>query len=43
MYQKLRADNTTLGEEHRLMTFGEFNDLIGVEQKYDQAQRFGVV
>jgi 2-methylisocitrate lyase-like PEP mutase family enzyme len=42
MYQKLRADGTTLGEEDRLMTFPEFNDLIGVEEKYAQAQRFGV-
>ena len=42
MYQKLRADSTTAGEEHRLMTFPEFNDLIGVEEKYALAQRFGV-
>ena len=42
MYQKLHADGTTPGEEHRLMTFPEFNDLIGVEEKYSQAQRFGV-
>jgi hypothetical protein len=42
MYQKLRTDGTTLGEEHRLMTFPEFNELIGVEEKYAQAQRFGV-
>jgi 2-methylisocitrate lyase-like PEP mutase family enzyme len=42
MYQKLRADGTTAGEEHRLMAFPEFNDLIGVEEKYAQAQRFGV-
>lgn len=42
MYQKLRADGTTTGEEHRLMTFPEFNDLIGVEEKYVLAQRFGV-
>ena len=42
MYQKLRADGTTSGEEHRLMAFAEFNDLIGVEAKYAQAQRFGV-
>lgn len=42
MYQKLRADGTTTGEEHRLMTFPEFNDLIGVEEKYALAQRFGV-
>jgi 2-methylisocitrate lyase-like PEP mutase family enzyme len=42
MYQKLRTDGTTTGEEHRLMTFPEFNDLIGVEEKYALAQRFGV-
>jgi 2,3-dimethylmalate lyase len=42
MYQKLRADGTTLGEEHQLMTFPEFNELIGVEEKYAQARRFGV-
>lgn len=42
MCQKLKADGTTLGEEQRLMTFPEFNDLIGVEEKYKLAQRFGV-
>jgi 2-methylisocitrate lyase-like PEP mutase family enzyme len=42
MYQKLRADGTTIGEEDRLMTFPEFNDLIGVEEKYELAQRFGI-
>jgi len=42
MYQKLRTDGTTTGEEHRLMTFPEFNELIGVEEKYARAQRFGV-
>ena len=42
MYQKLRADGTTSGAEQRLMAFEEFNDLIGVEAKYAQAQRFGV-
>jgi len=42
MYQKLLADSTTAGEEHRLMTFPEFNDLIGVDEKYALAQRFGV-
>lgn len=41
VYQKLRADGTTSGEEHRLMTFPEFNDLIGVEEKYALARRFG--
>jgi 2-methylisocitrate lyase-like PEP mutase family enzyme len=43
LYQKLRTDGTTTGEEHRLMTFPEFNDLIGVEEKYALAQRFGVI
>ncbi len=42
MYRKLRADGTTAGQEHCLMTFAEFNELIGVEEKYAQAQRFGV-
>jgi 2-methylisocitrate lyase-like PEP mutase family enzyme len=42
MYQKLRTDGTTVGEEHRLMKFPEFNELIGVEEKYAQARRFGV-
>ena len=42
MYQKLHADQTTLGEEHRLISFTEFNNLIGVNEKYAQAERFGV-
>jgi 2-methylisocitrate lyase-like PEP mutase family enzyme len=42
IYEKLRTDNTTTGEEHRLMTFPEFNELVGVEEKYAQARRFGV-
>jgi methylisocitrate lyase len=42
IYQKLRADGTTLGAEDRLMTFPEFHELIGVEEKYEQARRFGV-
>ncbi len=42
IYKKLRADGTTLGEEHRLMTFSEFNALIGVDEKYALAERFGV-
>lgn len=41
-YRKLRADGTTLGEENRLMSFAEFNALIGVEEKYALAERFGV-
>jgi 2-methylisocitrate lyase-like PEP mutase family enzyme len=42
-YRKLLADGTTLGEEQRLMSFAEFNALIGVEEKYAIAERFGVV
>jgi 2-methylisocitrate lyase-like PEP mutase family enzyme len=42
IYRKLRSDRTTLGAEDRLMSFDEFNDLIGVEQKYAWAERFGV-
>ena len=41
LYQKLRTDGATLGEEHRLMSFGEFNTLIGVDEKYALAERFG--
>jgi methylisocitrate lyase len=42
MYEKLKAEGTTLGEEGRLMSFDEFNDLIGVEAKYKLAEQFGV-
>jgi 2-methylisocitrate lyase-like PEP mutase family enzyme len=42
IYRKLRSDRTTLGAEGGLMSFDEFNDLIGVEQKYAWAERFGV-
>jgi 2-methylisocitrate lyase-like PEP mutase family enzyme len=42
IYQKLFSDQTTRGAYERLMTFGEFNDLIGVEAKYRVAERFGV-
>ena len=42
VYQKLKRDQTTAGMEGRLMAFKEFNDLIGVEEKYRVAERFGV-
>nr|VFK53181.1 MAG: 2-Methylisocitrate lyase, PEP mutase family [Candidatus Kentron sp. TUN]VFK54009.1 MAG: 2-Methylisocitrate lyase, PEP mutase family [Candidatus Kentron sp. TUN]VFK58921.1 MAG: 2-Methylisocitrate lyase, PEP mutase family [Candidatus Kentron sp. TUN] len=42
MYRKLHTDGTTLGEGKRLMSFSEFNDLIGVEDRYARAERFGV-
>jgi 2-methylisocitrate lyase-like PEP mutase family enzyme len=41
MYAKLRADGTTLGESDHLMTFAEFNDLIGVDERYALSERFG--
>ena len=42
IYEKLLTDDTTLGEETRLMTFDRFNDLIGVDRKYALAGRFGI-
>ena len=42
VYEKLQRDETTGGMYERLMTFKEFNDLIGVEEKYRLAERFGV-
>lgn len=39
--QKLRRDGTTTGLEDRLMTFDQFNDLVGVEEKYKLAERYG--
>jgi 2-methylisocitrate lyase-like PEP mutase family enzyme len=42
VYEKLKRDETTQGTYERLMTFKEFNDLIGVEEKYKVAERFGV-
>ncbi len=40
--QKLRDDGTTVGVAQEQMTFEEFNGLIGVEEKYALAQRYGV-
>ncbi len=42
IYEKLLHDHTTLGQEHQLMDFQSFNELIGVEEKYALAQRYGV-
>ncbi len=42
MYRKLQRDGTTTGEEQQLMTFAQFNELIGVEEKYALAQKFGI-
>jgi 2-methylisocitrate lyase-like PEP mutase family enzyme len=41
MYRTLHTEGTTLGTEARLMTFAEFNRLIGVDEKYALAERFG--
>ena len=41
IYRKLRADATTRGEEDRLMSFADFNALIGVDARYALAERFG--
>ena len=42
VYEKLKRDETTQGLYDRLMTFEAFNDLIGVDEKYKVAERFGV-
>jgi len=41
-YKALNENETTLGIDDQLMTFGEFNSLIGVDEKYKMAERFGV-
>jgi methylisocitrate lyase len=41
VYRKLREDGSSLGAEDRLMTFDQFNRLIGVEEKKALAKRFG--
>jgi len=41
IYEKLYSEGTTLGEDDRLMNFKAFNELIGVEDKYAMAKRFG--
>ena len=40
MYAKLHRDGTTKGREDRLTDFAEFNELIGVDAKYELAERF---
>lgn len=42
VYRKLHDDQTTQGMTDRLMSFDEFNQLIGVEEKYKLAEKFGV-
>jgi len=42
LYSKLHTDGTTLGMEDNLLNFEEFNELIGVEEKYKQSEKYGV-
>ena len=42
VYRTVFTEGTTLGGETQLMSFAEFNELIGVETKYALAERFGV-
>lgn len=42
IYAKLRADGTTLDTAQNLMNFSRFNELIGVDEKYALAEKFGV-
>ncbi len=42
LYSKLQQDGTTLGMEEHLLNFEEFNKLIGVEEKYQQSEKYGV-
>jgi 2-methylisocitrate lyase-like PEP mutase family enzyme len=41
VYRALKDQGTTPGDPGRLVTFAEFNDLIGVEERYALASRFG--
>ena len=40
VYRTLKEDGTTQRETERLMTFAEFNALIGVDEKYALTERF---
>ena len=41
VYRTLKEDGTTKRVTQRLMTFAEFNALIGVDEKYALTERFG--
>lgn len=41
IYHKLRTDQGTEGEEAQMVSFQHFNDLIGVEELYRLAERYG--
>ncbi len=40
-YSKLHQDGTTLGMEKDLLNFADFNELIGVEEKYKMTEKYG--
>ena len=40
-YTRLHQGGTTLGMENNLLNFTEFNDLIGVEEKYKFSEKYG--
>jgi methylisocitrate lyase len=42
IYRKIHDDQTTLGAADQLMAFDQFNELIGVDEKYALAERYGV-
>jgi methylisocitrate lyase len=42
MYTTLKERGTTRDVDDKLISFAEFNDLIGVQAKYDMAERFGI-
>jgi methylisocitrate lyase len=42
IYKKLLRDQSTTGMGDRMMSFDEFNELIGVERKYALGEKFGV-
>ncbi|MEM7304511.1 MAG: isocitrate lyase/PEP mutase family protein [Pseudomonadota bacterium] len=41
LFEELKQNGTTLNSKNELMNFTEFNDLIGVEEKYGLAEKFG--
>jgi len=41
LYRRLRELGATAGSDVPMMQFDEFNELIGVEEKYDLARRYG--
>ena len=41
VYTHLQTNGTTAGQDDHLLSFERFNDLIGVENRYAEAERFG--